>query len=211
MPGKRGAPEARFWRHVDLQLGGCWIWMGALSRGYGQLRGHDRVVYAHRFAYELLIGPIPPGLQTDHWRCLPTPNRRCVNPAHLRLVTNKQNNENKPIFSSNRSGYRGVSLDTATGRWIAQVGHHGCVVRVGSFPAPEDAGSAARDIRNALFTHNDPDRYAAAQTGPFVSTTSGVCRRWCSGRECGQRSDPGRALCETCFSAVVDRTRAKAG
>jgi hypothetical protein len=42
---------------------------------------------AHRFAYELLVGPIPDGLALDHL-CLTT---GCVNPAHLEPVTVAEN------------------------------------------------------------------------------------------------------------------------
>lgn len=41
----------------------------------------------HRVVYELLVGPIPEGLQLDHL-CR---NRVCGNPDHLEPVTNREN------------------------------------------------------------------------------------------------------------------------
>lgn len=79
---------ARFWSKVDKRPGGCWLWTGTMLRsGYGQFRlglGHVR---AHRFAYELLVGPIPEGLTLDHL-CRVT---ACVNPLHLEPVTLSEN------------------------------------------------------------------------------------------------------------------------
>lgn len=42
---------------------------------------------AHRFVYELLVGPIPAGLTIDHL-CRVT---SCVRPDHLEPVTNAEN------------------------------------------------------------------------------------------------------------------------
>jgi len=67
---------------------GCWIWTACVNRdGYGKISvsGRDRV--AHRVAYELLVGPIPDGMQLDHLcRTL-----ACVNPEHLEPVTPGEN------------------------------------------------------------------------------------------------------------------------
>ena len=65
----------------------CWLFVGALVDGYGQIWDGSRVLYAHRVAYEELVGPIPDGLQLDHLCRV----RRCVNPAHLEPVTGRVN------------------------------------------------------------------------------------------------------------------------
>ncbi len=78
----RRTPAERFWSKIT-KTATCWLWLGTgTPKGYGQFAPHGRHVYAHRFAYELLVGPIPPGLTVDHL-CR---TRRCVNPAHMDLV-----------------------------------------------------------------------------------------------------------------------------
>lgn len=69
--------------------GGCWEWTGGRSAaGYGMIRDEGQVVvYAHRALYQLLVGPIPEGLELDHL-CR---NRACVNPAHVEPVTHEEN------------------------------------------------------------------------------------------------------------------------
>jgi hypothetical protein len=61
--------------------------LGGIPAGYGVFHIGAEQIPAHRFAYELLIGPIPEGLTLDHL-CL---NRDCVNPAHLEPVTRDEN------------------------------------------------------------------------------------------------------------------------
>lgn len=67
---------------------GCWEWLGCLNKGgYGKFRFRGEAWLAHRAGYELLIGPIPNGLELDHV-CR---NHWCVNPWHVEPVTHREN------------------------------------------------------------------------------------------------------------------------
>lgn len=78
---------AKFWMKVKAN-GGCWEWQNALTNGYGTFAPKRfAILPAHRVAYELIVGPIPEGLELDHL----CKNPRCVNPNHLEPVTHAEN------------------------------------------------------------------------------------------------------------------------
>jgi hypothetical protein len=156
------ADISRFWAKVK-KTKECWEWQGTPKFGYGRFLssrdadGRQKAIRAHRLAYQLMVGPIPEGLILDH-ACR---NRLCVNPEHLRPVTNKQNMENQSRISANSiSGYRGVYWNARDRRWSVAVGHHGKLHHGGYFTDLREAVQAAKDLRNELFTHNDADRAA---------------------------------------------------
>jgi hypothetical protein len=82
----------RFRRKIRVD-GECWRWTGAHARDYGTigLKPYHRTVYAHRFAYEYFVGPIPEGLEIDHVTARGCRFRDCVNPEHLEAVTRRTN------------------------------------------------------------------------------------------------------------------------
>ena len=79
--------NTRFWSMVQ-KSDGCWLWTGGtVTGGYGHFFTGRCWIRSHRFAYQLLVGPIPKGLQLDHL----CKNVICVNPAHLEPVTPREN------------------------------------------------------------------------------------------------------------------------
>lgn len=151
-------PEKRFWRNVD-KTGDCWLWTaGTNVGGYGYIRVKGKTVLAHRFSWQLAGGEVPVGRFIDHRHTCP---KSCVNPNHLRVVTTKQNMENRSGPQRNNvSGVRGVFRHD-DGRWRVRVQHNGKQHHGGCFEELEDAEAAAVDLRNRLFTHNDADRATA--------------------------------------------------
>jgi len=92
----------RFWAKVNRsgpvpahrpELGPCWQWTGCVVARYGQISlGHPSTPgskrwKSHRFSWELHRGRIPFGKVVCH-EC---DNPLCVNPAHLKLDSQKQN------------------------------------------------------------------------------------------------------------------------
>lgn len=107
----------RFMQMVAVDPSGCWIWRGPTTPyRYGKgPAGYGKITYkvnnkttnrmAHRVAYELMVGPIPAGMEIDHFACN---NPSCVNPAHLKPVTHLEN----------------MRRAVATGRWQPRCGSH---------------------------------------------------------------------------------------
>lgn len=82
------------WTRIRLLSGsaedaqsGCLKWQGVTSRGYGKISYRGRLHRAHRLFYELMVGPIPAGLELMHV----CDNPRCINPNHLRAATHSEN------------------------------------------------------------------------------------------------------------------------
>jgi hypothetical protein len=78
-----------------IDVGLCWEWTATVhpKTGYGYFWYNGRTGLAHRFMWEELVGPIPPGYQIDHL-CL---NRKCVNPDHLQCVPQRVNLDRRVV------------------------------------------------------------------------------------------------------------------
>lgn len=92
-----GDDLTRFWSYVDRDgpvapfvehLGNCWLWTGLTDdKGYGHARVEGRNIGAHVWAWRLLVGPVPNGLELDHL-CRVT---GCVRVTHLEPVAKAEN------------------------------------------------------------------------------------------------------------------------
>lgn len=85
-----GSPYAeRFWSKVDKDgPNGCWVWTaGKTGWGYGAFKIAGKQRPAHIVSYELVVGPVPTGLELDHLCEVIS----CVNPEHLEAVDHRTN------------------------------------------------------------------------------------------------------------------------
>lgn len=108
---------------------GCWLWLGSLDKdGYGRFFTFqtDR---AHRYSYATAVAPIPDNMVIDHLcrvRC-------CVNPSHMRVVTNVENvmcGEGRMAKLSRQTHCkRGHSLENA---YVSSKGYRACRVCEGA-------------------------------------------------------------------------------
>lgn len=73
---------------VSKEPSGCWRWTGTINNhGYGHFWYLGKVCRVHRVSLILAGVEVPDGMDVDH-TCR---NRWCVNPEHLRVVTERVN------------------------------------------------------------------------------------------------------------------------
>lgn len=84
-------PKSDFLSHFFTKVrktDSCWLWLAGKDwDGYGIYWVHKRSVRAHRWIYEQLKEAVPAHLVIDHLCKTPA----CVNPDHMRVVTNGEN------------------------------------------------------------------------------------------------------------------------
>ena len=112
----------RAYTKVEKQEDGCWISRYSVaSHGYAQVGwqvrpGYSRMVLAHRASWAHVHGQVPIGMTIDHV----CKQRRCVNPDHLRLMSNFENarRNNGADFAMGQcgNGHPNTSLVEATKR-----------------------------------------------------------------------------------------------
>lgn len=123
MPRPRPTDPAGWIAARVIHDGECWIWQGRARSGraktYGVMHFASRIKAAHRYVYELLVGPVPEGLVLDHLCRRPL----CVNPAHLEPVTQGEN-VRRGSSAQRTHCVHGHLYDEANTRWYR--GHRHC-------------------------------------------------------------------------------------
>jgi hypothetical protein len=111
--------------------------------------GKIRKLYLHTFVTGWPL--------VDHVNGNPLDNRR----ANLRQASKQQNGQNKRRYSSNKSGYTGVSWNKRNRRWIAAIAPAGRQIHLGCFDSREEAARAydvaAREYFGEFARLNFPD------------------------------------------------------
>lgn len=87
-PGQRGWRSSRVGWITDAN--GCDIWQGNRTKGYGRVRIGRQSFFVHCVRYEREIGPIPEGMDLDHYVC-DNGKGGCCNPRHCRPATPREN------------------------------------------------------------------------------------------------------------------------
>ena len=104
--------------------------------GYCQVKFKGRMVRYHVVVFVLLKGDIPAGYVIDHI----DGNTINNNISNLRLVTNRQNNQNRAIHRNGR--LVGCFYDKQRRKWRAQIGVNGKRKYLGLFDTEQEAHEA---------------------------------------------------------------------
>jgi hypothetical protein len=126
------------WRVKPSKRIGIGAVAGSLSSDGHRRIEINRVRYqAHHLAWLLTYGEWPTSV-IDHANGDPDDNRI----GNLRAATNAQNMQNCRRFSTNSSGFKGVTFCHQTRRWRAHIVVDGRYLHLGWFSSPEEAHAA---------------------------------------------------------------------
>ena len=136
----------------NSETGECWrafqngVWKLLLptSNRYTNLWAGGKDRHLHRIIAEVFLNggkPLTATQQVDHIKHADGSHAQ-DRLSNLRIVSRSQNLMNQTIRSTNTSGYKGVSLHKASGKWRADITSCGRCKYLGSFTTPEAAALA---------------------------------------------------------------------
>ena len=114
--------------------------VGYLDNGYFRISIYDKLYLLHRLAWLYTYGSFPVDM-LDHINGISDDNRL----INLREATVSENNSNSTIPVNNTSGYKGVSWNKKSSKWVAQISHNNKKIGLGYFSTPEEADKAYKE------------------------------------------------------------------
>lgn len=146
-----GVVTRKIWRNNKKAKAGDVV--GSVDgKGYLHVAVEGKFIRVHRLGYFLATGEVPKSI--DHADRVKT-NNALIN---LRPCVQRENSGNSGIHRHNTSGFRGVSLNSRSGKWCAQIKINGKQTYLGRFETPQEAArcydAAAREHFGAFATLN---------------------------------------------------------
>lgn len=121
--------------------------------GYIQICLNGKLYRAHRLAFVLMTGELPPNY-VDHIDGCKSNNAW----SNLRLCTQSENLQNNKIGLTNTSGFLGVSADLGRGKWSAKIQVGGKTINIGRFNTKEEAAEAYLAKKKQVHTFSPAPR-----------------------------------------------------
>lgn len=197
--------ERAVFQRIRVLDNGCWEWTSSLNQsGYAlyscKLDGKTyRPWTLHRLLYRHLVGPIPDGMQLDHvchsvalqrGECRQgiCSHRKCVNPAHLEVVTHAENSRRRKDTGTNCPQGHEYTADNS---FYNSRGHRQCV----ACRKIQDRESRERGLGRALQVPHG-DRTHCPQGHPYDLANTYL-------------NPQGRRNCRACTRAAGVAYRAK--
>jgi hypothetical protein len=116
------------------------------KKGYIQIAIYSKLYFAHKLAWLYMTGSFPKN-DLDHIDG--NPQNNAFN--NLREATRSQNCMNRKISSLNTTGFKGVSFNKSTGKFIAQLKVNGIYKYLGCFNTAEEASNSYNENARILF------------------------------------------------------------
>lgn len=115
---------------------------------YVYVRVDGRNYSGHRIAWLLMTGSFPEkGFEVDHINGRINDNRW----ENLRIVSRKQNMQNRKTHRNNECGIRGVGFVKHYGKWQARIMVDRKAIHLGYFDVMEDAAAARKSAEELYF------------------------------------------------------------
>ena len=103
-------------------------------------------VYQGLIAVHRIITSCPKGMCVDHINRNPLDNRKC----NLRVCTQQENNNNRKIRCTNKTGYPGIHIDKHTGKYITRIIINRHRYYIGKYDTLEEAVEKQEERRYQL-------------------------------------------------------------